>query len=477
MAVPFYIAEGLASSFGSIASKSYWGKKKKKTDPFKQSGIVNQTKRKKSQGSKLPPRKSYGKKLPIGMPGKMSSDRKRSGYSSKRQMKKRKSSYVSRRPLKKRKTLYKGKRKKTGRRQFTKLRISNFGVTTQQNKIWVGASTVGPQINIYKVISLAILNKYLPKVGDIRSNLAQTTGGGAADCFSSVKIVFDRESTIPADAGGDEYESSAIINSDLNTMVDSLAVQLNNAAIRGYYPTEIFIAKKDFTSATAEADRIIFRDTMFGKTKLYVKVNGRFRFNNITPAADGAATAGQLTTDVQANPLSGKLMAFRNQRPLFDQSYQEGLSDATTLAGINNLHNLEDTNEAIGGDNASVSAFAHLNAPPLNMRSVFKNFKSSSNYFLKPGSFKTHYTTFEKEVTLFTFMRDFSRARYNHALASNNATSKMPPYGDSFMVCLRPTIKTALNEIVKVAYDYEWKFLCALSSAKRPGLPSFSTIE
>ena len=154
----------------------------------------------------------------------------------------------------------------------------------------------------------------------------------------------------------------------------------------------------------------------------------------------------------------------------------EGITDNTTIAGINRLHDLEDTNEAIGGDNASVSAFAHLDAPPLNPKSVFKNHSGTSNVQLKPGSYITHTTTFEKEMNLYTFCRDFSRARMNYA-GQSVGTSKMPPMGDSFMICLRPTIKTAVDEQVKVAYDYEWKFLAALSSAKIPALPAFTSVE
>lgn len=367
-----------------------------------------------------------------------------------------------------------GKPVKFGKRSVTKYRTSNFGTTTQQDKIWIGASTTGVQSNTYTALSLSVLNHYLPKLGDIRTNLAQTETG-TTQTWGAFQIIFDRESGTAGAGGGAEYSSAAISNNSLEIMIPALANQFNNASIRGYYPTEIFFTRKDFTSGTSELDRMLYVDKLFGKTKFTISIKGRFRFNNITPAGDGTGSGD--IHQVDANPLSGKIFSFRNQRPHLDEHYVEGFADATTLAGILQLNNYEDTSEAIGGDFPSVSALAHLNAPPLRPKSVFKNVTKVGSVVLPPGGFKTYHTMFRKSQTLYTFMRDFSRARYNEPASTNNATSKNPPLGDSFLLCMRPTIKTTATEVVKVAYDYEYIYSSSLSSARRPPLPSLNVIE
>lgn len=382
-----------------------------------------------------------------------------------------------------------GKPVKLGKRNTVKLRVHNHGTGDAIDKLWIGSSTLGVQPNVLKTISLAIINHYLPKLGDIRANLQIGSGGGPADTWTSFRVVFDREPGFPGNqesATPGEYFSGSIVNGTIAEMLETLRIQLMNAAIRGFYPTEIEFVKNDWTSPTAEAPRMVLRDKLFGKTIVNYQTKGRYRFNNITTAGDGTGT----NTDkhaIDANPVSGKIFNFRHQRPIFDPHYAEGLSDTQTLQGFKILGNFADEAEVIGGNPApqttdppqynSASAFVHLTAPPLRPRSVFKNCSKSGNVSIGPGAFKTYYTTFRRSTTLYKFMRDLVRVTYNQPGQVYNATAALPPMGDSFMMCLRPTIKSAANEKVTIAYDYEYVHSCSLSHAKRPPLPTFDLIE
>lgn len=382
-----------------------------------------------------------------------------------------------------------GKPVKLGKRKTVLLRVHNHGTGDAVDKLWIGSSSLGVQANVLKTISLAIINHYLPKVGDIRANINIGSGGGTADTWTSFRVVFDREPGFPGNAETatpGEYFSGSIVNGTIATMVETLRIQLANAAIRGYYPTEIEFVQNDFTTASTEAPRMVYRDKLFGKMLVNYTTRGRYRFNNITTAGDGTGTNADRHA-IDANPISGKIFTFKNQRPIFDPHYAEGITDTQTLKGFELLGDFADGSEVIGGNPGnqaanppqynSASAFVHLAAPPLRPRSIFKNVVKSGSVAIGPGAFKTYYTTFNRSTTLYKFMRDLVRVTYNQPSAEYNATSALPPMGDCFVMCLRPTIKSAQDEKVTVAYDYEFVHKCSVSNARRPPLPTFDLIE
>jgi len=82
----------------------------------------------------------------------------------------------------------------------------------------------------------------------------------------------------------------------------------------GLYPSAIV-----FTAPVAGigTNHSVLRDVNLGRHVITVSCQGRFRFQNVTPAGTGAEENSTNINAVDANPVNGKVYTFRNQAPLF----------------------------------------------------------------------------------------------------------------------------------------------------------------
>jgi hypothetical protein len=108
---------------------------------------------------------------------------------------------------------------------------------------------------------------------------------------------------------------------------------------------------------------------------------------------------------------------------------------------------------------------------PLRMATVFANAKTSTPVRFPPGGFKSYKTGFTFKGTMRTFMRDTTQ------ISSGTTPTKYPPIGDSFALCLVPTMKTLAGEPITVAYDVHRDGQAHISAYRGGTLPTTNEIE
>lgn len=358
-------------------------------------------------------------------------------------------------------------------------RRSVFGAVAQADKCWIGGSTIGNQLTHFKTIAHAILAHYLPKMSDLRAANAQAPD--AVPQFESLTVTYSKDapstvmrSTVPV------FVDGTIISNDTYTqMALVLGHQIMEKARSGLFPTSIVFVAPVGGIGTNHS---VLRDTNLGRHVITVSCSGRFRFQNVTPAGDGEPANSTNINAVDANPVNGKVYTFRNQAPLFSASYVSTLTDASTLAGIKALQTTQTVfdmygNTVVPADGKGGDAFVHIAAPPLNPSSIFRNAKSTGNVTFPPGGFKTFVTSYLRSDSIFKYCQVISQADVSveSVTAADHAT--YPPAGDSFMMCVRPTIKTKIGEVIRMSYNTEHIMKAMIKPVKRSALQVVNLIE
>jgi len=190
-----------------------------------------------------------------------------------------------------------------------------------------------------------------------------------------------------------------------------------------------------------------------------MNIAGRFRFQNVTKSSGAEESNGNINA-VDANPLSGKIFTYRNQAPLFSNSYLTGkdtAAEAPFRAGVEDLQSVSKDFEMYAtATNGKGGAAFILPAAPLNPSSIWRNVSSTGVVTFPPGGFKTYTTSYVRSGTIRKYIQEISQTdlvappQYSHS-----HHGAYPPAGDSFMMCLRPTLKTT-SEAITVAYDTEY---------------------
>jgi len=355
--------------------------------------------------------------------------------------------------------------------------IDNIDGATTHKALWVGTSDTGDLHTLCDVVAYAFLQFYLPKFGDIRSS-NQTPN---ASVFHEYRVTYCREASETTQPGTRLEQGAIRINTSLESMATTLGAELRNFAIRGYYPSTVIFYRNDLDGESGLM-RPIYRDDDCGRNKFKVRIDGRFRFNNVTKAGNGGDDDSTNINTVDANPLSGRIYTFRNQRPLFTDGYESGITSASIIAGIEDLNDINSEYVTIGLGSAANgftggAAFTGLDAPPLLPRSIWRNSSKMGAVTFPPGGYKTYTTMFAREETIHTFLRDVTRQEYNLSTNSFKTTSRFPPTGSSFMMCLRPTIKTSGTEAIKLAFDFEYKYKAQIVKRKVLALPTINDVQ
>lgn len=120
--------------------------------------------------------------------------------------------------------------------------------------------------------------------------------------------------------------------------------------------------------------------------------------------------------------------------------------------------------------------YNEFTAPPLRPSTIFANSKTADKIRFPPGGFKTFKTQFRYDGTLFKLCRDVTQVMYSHD-GSDAANGKYPSIGDSFIMCLMPTIKTKDDEKVRVAFDFVTDGKVHCTKFKGGSLPTTNMVE
>jgi len=249
--------------------------------------------------------------------------------------------------------------------------------------------------------------------------------------------------------------------SPLTLAESTLQYQIFMAARHGYYPEQVLLGRVDTGGHSHE----VLRDQLFGSMKLKIDISGRYRFQNVTPAStiDGGSK-GMNANLIDANPVAGKIFTFSNLSPRLAPSWILGQTDNTMLRQFEELYGRpyewgETRYEQLSQKTIVVPDINQFEAAPLRPKTVWSNCKSSGPVKFPPGGFKTFKTKFTFNGTLNRFCQSLVQTQGdpNDEVTVNqcDVIGKYPSLGDSFVMCLRPVMKTTGDEAVTMAYDYE----------------------
>lgn len=345
-----------------------------------------------------------------------------------------------------------------------RVRERRFGDTgDSSNRAWLTGSSVGCERYFCTLIAEALVIHILRTIKDYRTD-KQNDQSAMMD-----RLVFK----FGRDENGDGSGSDAVFNVDM-TLANDKSVDgivrnegstpnvvtfdgaeatnpgLNRCiwemATRGFYPTGVHVYR-----GTDE----IYRDHTLDKATLTMDINGLFKFQNVTKSDSENANINA----VDANPLTGKIATFRNMSPTWNKGWLNQQEDAVR----NSLENA--TGRPATGDawdysqasNYSYPDITELEAMPARMRTVFSNAKTSTRVYFPPGGFKTFKTRFTFKGHLYKAIRGLTQIKTAADISSAplHVNGKYPPLGDSFALCLVPTMKSEIDETIKVQFDYQ----------------------
>jgi len=374
----------------------------------------------------------------------------------------------------------------------------------KQNVAWIGASSTGSEKFFMSVIGEAMIAKILRECKDYRSDKDAMVETGFS-LVDTIQVIFARalvkEQVVPAatlqhkvqmdilQAGSSfnsmVYNDQAIqnfVSQDGNTYPGTVTKPgwnriLYDQAIQGYFPVHCTVLKG---LGSDVQQTMIYNDTQFGDMHVAMSIDGSHRFQNVTPANQpiGSEGVSNLYTDtnknsISANPLSGKMYTFSNIAPKFNEGWLSRQGEQI-IANLNLIvgRPLGMLDRTLGNDLTQVWNYAAISAygpggfpgsvlvpefqrPPLRAATLFSNVKTTAPVTMSPGAIQTHTTKFSYDGTLRRLLSTLTQVNQGGmATAASPTAGKFPTLGDSFMMCLNPTMKTRENEVVSVGFQY-----------------------
>ncbi len=422
---------------------------------------------KKPQASTGPARRKFGP-----MPTKRAKPR-RSVVKSRPAYKKRKSYAAKTKPYKKRKTV--SYTKTSIKKPFKKVAIS-YGtsrqrVVTHKQQIgsdcaWFGTSSVGRPDDMCRSLAESLMLFYMSKVGDHRrrhfggntqdDNVAPFIGSNNSPTWAKILFRFAKINHASSPTGSSDVEiksrndlSSPTSASNPNYTLDELVTTLSGGMKieidRGYSLAYVSIFRdNDGNNVDSHVDeQVVYADVNAGRHKFDFSVTGYLKYQNVTPA-DGSGDIHD-SDNINANPVDGFIYKFKNRVPKFHSSFIIGHQSQGSMDDLQYLN-------ATSPGGLVVPALSTLDAnfkvPIPSPSTVWSNTAGKVHTSIRPGKHAQFKFT-EKFVGTFERFVD----RYFNTGATD-ATLKIPPGGDSYLVALKPTYRSATGE--DVVMQCEW---------------------
>jgi hypothetical protein len=269
---------------------------------------------------------------------------------------------------------------------------------------------------------------------------------------------------------------------------------LYDMALGGFYPCRIRGYRLDEDGAD-DSKNVVFRDDTFGQGTLAIDIRGVHKFQNVTPAREAgvAGTSNFNVNAIDANPLEGKIMTFRNLAPTWNKGWLDlqsqvplrafsGRPDGDLPYGNAGSWDYPQASSQATGTTTGLPVIPEFEAAPLRPMTIFSNCSRSTPVRFPPGGFKTFKTHFAQSRSLRSLIRDLTQVQATSYLQSGFPNhgfinGKYPPSGGSFMMCLLPTIKTALNEDITMAWDYVRDGKAMFTKYKGGSMPTTNMIQ
>jgi len=355
------------------------------------------------------------------------------------------------------------------------------------DKAWLFGSNMGNEKFYCGLAAQALVTHMLREIKDFRSDKGSKVSGSVY----KYQVTFSQDDNVLASGAPKQMVMFCTADSSFNGMVynplgalgntveidgtpvsvvveRNLVAQLFLQALQGYYPSGIAVNRDAFTT-----DSWVYRDTQFGQAQLSMSIKSDFKYQNITPASAGDASTN--INAIDANPLQGKIATFRNQSLTWNKGWlaQQAPLDQNTLTNFSGRpSDLDDWDYKQTSVFPFTTVTSEQAAMPLRMRTVFANAKTSTPVYFPPGGFKVFKTTFTYKGTMVRFLRDSIQQG-----AETTPQGKYPPMGDSFALCLVPTMKSQLLEPVKVAFDIHRDGQAHMTRYRGGTLPTTNQIE
>ena len=340
------------------------------------------------------------------------------------------------------------------------------------HSLWVGGSSLGQQDDNFRVVADAFICHYLKRVKDHRSSRTQEPETNEDyRIWNVMNITFGRV--------GSNSQSGYVyplVNDDINAMVNALYAVLKDRWVNhSEVPFKVIILCKEINSTGGRYERSIFRDDFVEKAIFTFSSKANFKINNTTMAGTAGDGASNVNA-VDANPIDGRIYTFRNRVPIFSPSYLENLSAPvkSNLEQISLINTgvLHDYGVGFGVLNVTTVPDS-LHAPPLRPAVVFNNCKTSTKVAFAPGGYKMFSMSYAHEGTM--------NSLFKHIMEQEFVTSTTqricPPGADSFLLCVKPTIRTGGANDMALHTQSEFVYKCNLKAGKPAKLPTVQDIE
>ena len=289
------------------------------------------------------------------------------------------------------------------------------------------------------------------------------------------------------DTTADATKGLTLTNDTIDTMVTILALKLEKMYLnKGMVPIRVSVRKNEYyDNITIATPRQILDDTDSYRNQYSLSISGLFKIHNVTLPVDGETDKHA----INAQPIDGKLFNFRNRVPIFHPSYLaalepgapsiDGVSDMVQMVGAAAGATMAPYETGVHNDalmNATITNPVELESPPLRPSVIFKNSTSSEKVYMAPGAMKFRKTYFAMTGSMMSIFKRILPTAYNVQDAGGSAT-RVPPGGESFLMCLKPSLKVSNTEVVTIDTDTSFVFKAHCKKAKMLLLPTKQVME
>jgi len=364
---------------------------------------------------------------------------------------------------------------------YRKVVHEQLGGTAQEyaggHSLWLGGSSIGQHDEVFKIVADSFICHYLKRVSDHRSSRTQyPSGNHKKRIFTKMDIYFGR---IGGNTDTEALTGIALNNDSIDNMVTNLSVSLKQRWIeKSEVPIRVLIYR--FTaSATGDNEQIELRDDFVEKAIFTFSSKANYKINNTTVALDGNDNVNA----VDANPIDGRIYTFRNRVPIFNPSYLMNL-DTTVSLSLQQLSALGggyvpspfvDGKYGVNYENLNKPDVPDsLHAPVLRPSVVFNNCKTSTKVQFAPGGFKSFAMSYAHSGTMNSLFKHIQKQVF-HGASPNQRI--VPPGADSFLICLKPTIRTGGANQMALHTQAEFVYKCNMKSGKPCKLPTVQDLQ
>jgi len=361
---------------------------------------------------------------------------------------------------------------------YRKVVHDQLGGTAQEyaggHSLWLGGSSIGQHDEVFKIVADSFICHYLKRVSDHRSSRTQgPVGQENQRIFNRMEIFFGR---VGGNTDTEALTVHTVTNASIDDMVTSLSASLKSRWINH---SELPIRVLIYRTRGHAWDQVQLRDDFVEKAIFTFSSKANYKINNTTVGGEGSTNVNA----IDANPIDGRIYTFRNRVPIFSPSYLMNLDTTVSLA-LQQVSAIGDgyvPSPFIDGKYGvnyqnlnKIDVPDSLHAPVLRPSVVFNNCKTSTKVQFAPGGFKTFSMSYAHSGTMNSLFKHIQKQVFHGATPNQRI---VPPGADSFLICLKPTIRTGGANDMALHTQAEYLYKCNMKSGKPCKLPTVQDLQ